>query len=182
MVIMKYKIIYADPAWSYDKKIGQGIADDHYKTMPTEEIKKLPISEMSEDDSVLFMWAVCPMLKDAFEVIKAWGFDYKTVAFVWVKLTEKGTPFISTGHYTRSNAELCLIARKGKGIELKDNTISQIVFSNREGHSVKPKKVYSLIERMYGDLKRIELFARHKRQGWDAWGNQVPKEQQNILQ
>jgi site-specific DNA-methyltransferase (adenine-specific) len=178
---MKYKVIYADPPWSYDLKVGQGIADDEYKTMPLEEIKALPIRDMADENAVLFLWVTFPMLQEGLEVIKAWGFQYKTCAFNWIKLNSDGTPFFGIGHYTKSNSELCLLAVKGK-VEIKSNKVSQVIMSQKDKHSKKPYEAYSKIELMYGDIPRIELFARHKRQGWEAWGNQVPKEEQRLIE
>jgi len=177
----KYKIIYADPAWSYDKKVGQGIADDQYKTMDLKDIKALPVKELADEDSTLFIWVTFPMLMEALEVVKAWGFQYKTCGFNWIKLNENGTPFFGIGHYTKSNSELCLLCVKDKKLPIKSNKISQIVMTKKDKHSKKPYLIYTKIEELYGNVPRIELFARHKREGWDTWGNQVPIEQQKIL-
>lgn len=175
----RYDVIYADPPWSYNKKVGQGIADDQYNTMNLEDIKGFSIP--CKENSVLLMWATFPMLKEAFEVIESWGFEYKTVAFNWIKLNKNGKPFFGMGHYTKSNSEVCLLATKGDGLEVRDHTISQIVMSVRGEHSRKPKEVYALIEKLYGDVSKIELFARHKREGWCVWGNEVPVETQKLL-
>jgi len=90
----KYDLIYTDPAWSYNKKVGQGIADDIYQTMPLEDIKKLPINEMLKENAVVWMWVTFPMLKEAFEVVTAWNLEYITVGFNWIKLNDNGTPFL----------------------------------------------------------------------------------------
>ena len=177
-----YDLIYTDPAWSYNKKIGQGIADDQYDTMDLEEIKSLPINNMLKDDAVVYMWAVFPMLKEAFEVIEAWGLEYVTVGFNWIKLNDNGSAFFGIGHHTKSNGEICLLLRKGKGLQVKDNTISQVILNKKDTHSKKPSVCYSYLERLYPNTDKIEMFARHKREGWDTWGNQVPKEEQKILQ
>jgi len=177
----KYKIIYADPAWSYNKKVGQGIADDIYQTMELEDIKRLPIKSLSEEDSVLFIWGTFPMLKECLEVIEAWGFTYKTCAFNWIKLNKNGTPFFGIGRYTKSNSEVCFLAIKGKGLDVKSNYISQVVMTTKDKHSKKPNRIYSLIEELYGDVERIELFARERRQGWDVWGNEAPNHTQALL-
>jgi len=177
----KYQIIYADPPWSYNKKIGQGIADDQYPTMALKDIKELPISNLAGNNCVLFLWATFPMLKEALEVIESWGFEYKTVAFNWVKLNPNGTPFFGIGHYTKSNAEICLLATRGK-LSVVSNKISQIVMSVNSKHSSKPLQIYSKIEKLYGLLDRIELFARVKHQGWDTWGNHNISEIQNTLE
>lgn len=176
----KYNIIYADPPWSYDLKVGQGIADEEYETMPIEEIKALPVADMADENAVLFLWVTFPMLKEGLEVIKAWGFEYKTCAFNWIKLNKDGSPFFGIGHYTKSNSELCLLAVKGK-LPVKSNKISQVLFGRKDKHSKKPYGAYSRIEALYGDLPRIELFARHKRQGWHVWGKEAPKEEQEVL-
>lgn len=177
----KYKIIYADPPWSYDRKVGQGVANDQYNTMDIEDIKKLPIRGLADKDCTLFMWATFPKLEEAVEVIKAWGFTLKTVAFNWIKLNDNGTPFFGIGFYTKSNGEICILATKGETLKVLDNTISQVIMTKKSRHSSKPHIVYALIERLFGDLPRIELFARHRREGWDAWGDQVPKEEQRLI-
>jgi N6-adenosine-specific RNA methylase IME4 len=183
----KYQLIYADPPWQYNytaKKNDEnitGCAEQHYPTMTTEDIKKLPIDKLSEKDSILLLWATFPQLKDALEVIEAWGFEYKIVGFTWVKLSESGKIAWGCGFYTRSNAEVCLLARKGKGIKRKRKDIHQIITARRNKHSSKPHKTYTKIEELFGDVSRLELFARTRREGWDAWGNEVPKFTQKLL-
>lgn len=185
MVAQKYQIIYADPAWSYNKKVGQGIADDIYTTMSTNDIKKLPIRYLSHKDCFLFIWVTFPMLQDGLDVIKAWGFEYKTLGWSWIKTNKRQdltqlsfipTDFIDSffgiGHYTKSNCELCLIGKKGHPVII-DNTISSTLISPRRQHSRKPDEVRNMIVRLCGDLPRVELFARQKTEGWDVWGNEV---------
>lgn len=177
----KYDLILADPPWKYDREVGQGVACDQYKTMNLEDIKKLPIQELSNDDCVLLLWVTFPKLDEGLELIKEWGFRLKTVAFNWIKLNDDGSPFFGIGYYTKSNGEICLLASKGKTIQVQDNTISQIIMTKKDKHSKKPYDVYSKIERLFGNISRIELFARHRREGWDVWGNQVPKDTQKLL-
>lgn len=111
----KYSIIYADPPWRYEMKKGQGVAENHYSTMGIEEICSLPVQEICEKNCALFLWVTFPQLPEAFRVIKAWGFRYKTVAFVWTKLNRSGQGyFFGLGYWTRSNAEICLLATRGK--------------------------------------------------------------------
>ena len=106
----KYQIIYADPPWQYNRKAGQGIAADHYPTMSLQEICDLPVGKLADKDCVLFLWVTFPQLREGLSVIQAWGFQYKTVAFVWVKKNKKAdTLFLGLGHWTRSNAEICLL-------------------------------------------------------------------------
>jgi N6-adenosine-specific RNA methylase IME4 len=172
----KYGIIYADPPWQYEtySKKGKGrSAENHYPTMPIQEICDLDIPQIADDDCVLFLWATCPMLGEAFRLIRAWGFKYKTVGFVWVKLNKK-TPslFWGLGYWTRANAEICLIATKGKPKRISAS-VHQVVITPVEQHSKKPDVVRDRIVEVMGDLPRIELFARTKTPGWDVWGNEV---------
>lgn len=175
----KYKIIYADPPWSYrnspsKKGNSHGFAANHYALMNVEELKKINIQRITEDNAVLFMWATFPMIKEALETIKNWGFNYRTTAFVWVKKNKKAdTNFWGCGYYTRSNVEICLIATKGKILERKSHAIHQIIESPVEKHSKKPDIVREKIVELFGDLPRIELFARQHVEGWDCWGNEV---------
>jgi len=179
----KYKIIYADPPWKYNDKLdlqGEG-AELHYKTMSVEDICKLPVKEIIDKDCILFMWVTMPMLEVGFKVIESWGFKYKTCAFVWIKTNPKSnTIFKGIGRWVMGNAELCLLATKGKPQRIVKN-ISQVVMAHKNKHSRKPDEVRNRIIRLMGDLPRIELFARQKVEGWDAWGNEVPNEEQKNL-
>lgn len=173
----KYSIIYADPPWQYRtwSNKGQGrSAESHYPTMAKKDIQALPIKEISADDCVLFLWVTAPCLKEGMELIDAWGFTYKTVAFTWVKKNKKAdTLFWGMGHYTRANAELCLLATKGKPLPRLSRSVHSVIISKIESHSKKPAETRERIEQLFGDLPRIELFAREKQEGWDAWGNEV---------
>ncbi len=169
----KYTVIYADPPWSYRAGNVQGSAQNHYNTMPDEELYALPINELAEKDSVLFLWATFPKLEEAFQLIKSWGFCYKTVAFVWVKQNKTGKGlFFGLGWWTRSNVEICLLATKGKP-KRKSAKVSQLVITPIEQHSKKPDIVRDKILELVGDVPRLELFARQKTEGWDVWGNEV---------
>ena len=172
---MKYKIILADPPWKYNDKALAGArgAECKYPVMSIEEIKNLRVDgkfvrDITDKDSFLFLWVTFPQLEKAFEVIRAWGFTYKTLGFNWVKKNKKGGNFIGMGWYTRSNAEVCLIATKGR-VHILDHSISSIVESVPEKHSKKPIIVRDLIVRLCGRVPRIELFAREKTTGWYAW-------------
>lgn len=171
----KYQIIYADPPWSYeDKKANDpAMGGITYPTMSLNDIKNLPIKEIVEKDCVLFLWATMPMLKEALEVINAWGFNYRTCAFTWVKQNPLGQGIYSgLGHWTNGNAELCLFAKKGTP-KRQSKSVKQIVLSPRSRHSEKPSEVRNRIIQLMGDLPRIELFARQKTEGWDVWGNEI---------
>ena len=169
----KYSIIYADPPWSYLwGKGGKFAPERHYPTMTTDEICSLNVKSLAEKNCVLLMWATMPCLPDAIRTIKAWGFKYKTCAFVWIKTKKDGQPLAGMGSYTKSNAEICLLAMRGH-IKSADKTVRQIVMEPRGKHSEKPAEVRERIVKLFGDLPRIELFARQKIDGWDCWGNEV---------
>ena len=172
----KYEVVYADPPWSYrtwNKKEAGRTAESHYPTMSLSEICTLPVADIIHTDAVLFLWATFPNLPQALEVIKAWGFEYKTVAFCWVK-RNKVTPswFVGLGHWTRANAEVCLLATKGKPQRISKG-VRQIVDTPIERHSKKPDEVRNRIVELMGDVPRIELFAREQIAGWDVFGNEV---------
>ena len=169
----KGSLIYADPPWHYDRKHGSGVAENHYPTMSIEEICALPVSELAAKDSALFLWATFPQLNEAFRVIDAWGFKYKTLAFLWLKQNRKADSwFYGMGFWTRSNAEVCLLATRGRP-KRQCAGIHQFVISHIEQHSKKPDEVRDKIVKLMGDQPRVELFARQKTPGWDVWGNEV---------
>lgn len=180
----KYQIIYADPPWGHNDKMETHSFSqlNHYKTMTTREICNLPIKNITDKNCILFLWVVNPMLADALEVIKSWGFKYKTVGFCWNKISKHGKWISNLGRWTMGNMEICLIATKGKPKRIKKN-IKQLVVSERKKHSEKPQEVRNRIVELMGELPRIELFARGDRQkdllgynrydGWDMWGNEV---------
>jgi len=168
----KYNIIYADPPWKYYAG-GYKNQEQHYDSLTVEELKQMPMDDLAADNCILFLWVTFPILDEVFDLIKWWGFEYSTVGFVWVKQKKKGGGFFfGLGNWTRSNAELCLIATKGS-IERKDASISQIIYTPVGKHSQKPSIVRENIVKLAGDLPRIELFARQKSEGWDVWGNEI---------
>ena len=177
----KYRIIYADPPWSFSSKELQkykGVRftsmDKHYATQSKDWIKNLPVKDIAEDESALFLWTTDAHIKEAIETIESWGFKYVTVAFVWEKKTKTGKTVANLGAWTMKNYEICLLGTKGAMLKHKKvNNIYQKVEEERTKHSKKPCKVRDNIERLFGEQKRIELFAREKAEGWDVWGNEV---------
>lgn len=142
--------------------------------MTLADIKALPVAEIADNPSVLLLWATFPQMQEALEVIKAWGFTYKTLGFSWLKTNKDGSPFFGVGYYAKSNQEVCLLAVKGKAHSLvKSNKVSSVVITGRTKHSEKPAVVRQKIIQLFGDLPRIELFARQKTKGWDVFGNEV---------
>ena len=150
----KYNIIYADPPWEYkqsgSKRNSRGMAKQHYETMNTEDICKLPVRKLSNDETVCFMWATFPNIDQALKVMKTWGFTYKTAAFVWIKKNRKANSnFWGMGAWTRANAEVCLIgiSPKTKASQcVKSHTVHQVIESAVEKHSKKPDEVRKRIE------------------------------------
>lgn len=146
----------------------------HYAVMDYKEIAKLPIQIIADEDCVLFLWTTFPKIKEGLYVMSEWGFEYKTLGFSWIKTNkENGNPFFGIGYYTKSNCEVCLLGTRGKPRKPITDTISSVVISPREKHSKKPEEVRRRIEQLYGNVQKIELFARQKTPGWDVWGNEV---------
>lgn len=177
----KYNIIYADPPWKYvqDKKSNnfRAVTSQYYETLTTEQLCSMNVKDIIGDSCILFMWATFPTIQEAFKVMKAWGFEYKTCGFVWIKKTKKSNKNAwGMGFYTRSNAEVCLIgiSKKSKAQDLiKSHGVHQIIESVRLRHSEKPKEAREKIIELCGNLPRIELFARERIKGWDSWGNEI---------
>lgn len=150
----------------------RGGANDHYPTMSAREIKALPVQNIAADNSILFLWVTFPNLQEGLDVMKAWGFKYKTLGFSWIKTNRgNGNPFFGIGWYTKSNCEVCLIGIKGKPPK-QSNSVSSVVISPKEAHSKKPDVVRERIVEFSGAVPRIELFARQTTYGWDCWGNE----------
>ena len=171
----KYGVIYADPPWLFRTRSEKGkekSPEQHYDCMSLDDICKMGVKDIALDDSVLLMWVCDPMLDQAFKVIDAWGFKFKTVGFTWAK-TNKNTLgfFTGLGYWTRGNPEMCLLATKGRPKRIHKD-VAQLVVAPRGRHSEKPL--------LHGEIERlcegpyIELFARKKtRDHWDFWGNEV---------
>jgi len=185
MPMKKFDVILADPPWRFgdrlrsSKKKPDGKMDfreleRHYETMTINDICKLPVEKIAANSSVLFLWSTDAHLSQAMQVIKFWGFEYRTIGFIWNKKTVKGNQVCYYGKWTMKGSEVCLLATKGHPHNLlKVHNVRQLVEAERKGHSVKPKEVYRRIETMFGDVRYLELFARRKRQGWSSWGNEV---------
>ena len=184
----KYKIVYADPPWSYADSGCNGACEKHYSTMGANDIAALPVKNISADDAVLFLWATYPKIEEALQLIKAWGFKYKSIAFQWVKLNRsiqinnlqittiqeifKKSCFFGLGRWTRGNSECCLIAVKGKPHRISAS-VGQLIFAPLTRHSAKPPETRDKIVELMGGGARIELFARGTAEGWDCWGNEI---------
>lgn len=168
-----YHVILADPPWQYGGA-GTRATRNHYPTMPTADIAALQVQRVAHRNCSLLMWATAPCLPDAFEVMRAWGFDYRTVAFCWAKTNRTtGGYFMGLGNYTRRNTEYCLLGMRGKWPRRADATrVAELIVAPRREHSRKPEESYARILELF-DGPYLELFARELRPGWAAWGNQV---------
>jgi len=172
----KYSIIYADPPWDYkgqkqhtgSKGKDTGGAVSHYSCMGLKDLKDLPVESIAEENCLLFMWSSSPHLDQAIELMKAWGFKYTTIAFVWDKMR------VNPGYYTMSQCEICIIGKRGKIPKPRGSrNIRQLIKEKRGKHSVKPHEARIRIHKMFPCHKKAELFARDKTYGWDVWGNEV---------
>lgn len=169
----KYSIIYADPPWQYDRKVGTGIAENHYQTMKVKELQELPVSQITDKDCVLFLWVTFPFLPEGLAVMRSWGFQYKTCAFNWVKRNRKADSYyFGMGFWTRSCSEICLLGTKGNPKRVS-KSVRQICDARIMEHSRKPDEIRERIVELCGDLPRMELFARRKYAGWDCLGNEI---------
>lgn len=188
-----FKAILADPPWRFKVWSGTEVvqargskstykpASVHYRTIETRELAALPISSLAADDCVLFIWCCWPTLRDAWDLVGAWGFEYKTCAFDWMKghagqidmFRDDADPLMGMGYWTRANTEPCLLATRGKPKRINAD-VRQGIFEPRRAHSRKPECVHDRIERLVAG-PYLELFARRSRPGWTTWGNESTK-------
>jgi N6-adenosine-specific RNA methylase IME4 len=180
-VRVKFKSILADPAWEYecwsDGGARRGCADAHYEVRGADWIASLPVLAVADMDCLLFLWATWPNLPEALSVISRWGFEYKTLAFSWVKANRNGEPRMGLGHWTRANTEPCLLAKRGTPKRM-DKAVEQVIVSGLGEHSEKPEAQYERIERLV-EGRYLELFHRPRNglfpphAGWTFLGNEV---------
>jgi site-specific DNA-methyltransferase (adenine-specific) len=199
---MKFSIIYADPPWKYNNRANhktrfRGGVHGHYKTLAMTEIAALPIAALAARNCALLMWCTFPYLADQIKLFEHWGFPYRTKFLSWTKLNKRGydlpaddpnympgkpyvlyrdglyhSVFFGVGHYSKSNSEICLMGMRGQLPTISDNWSSEILAPIRE-HSHKPDEAYVRIEGVFGDVPRVELFARHSAPGWAVAGNGI---------
>lgn len=180
----KYQVIYADPPWMYNDKrkvkdmrsvggssSGFG-ASEEYSVMSMSMLHSLRVDQIADDNCVLFLWSTSPFLREAIELMKRWGFEYKTVAFVWAKTRSKGSFARLLGRWTMGSCEYVLLGTKGNPKRIQKNTY-QLLVEEHASHSLKPNTIRKRIVALMGDVSRIELFARNRTEGWDIWGNEV---------
>jgi len=174
----KYGLIYADPPWKHrDKaKAGNRGAESKYSVMNLDDLCALPVKDIAADDCLLAMWYSNQMPVEAITLVEAWGFKPKRIVnmngFTWSKKTKTGKQFFGMGYYTRASIECCLFAVKGSP-KIASHSVRQCIEAVPREHSRKPDEARDRLETLVGSKKRIELFAREWKQGWDCWGNEI---------
>lgn len=176
----KYQLVLADPPWPYNSRahhsktrFGGGV-HSQYPVMSLEDICSMPVAQVVDDTALLFLWTTGPHLMNAGKVIEAWGFEYTTLGFTWIKQNRKApTLFFGPGFYTRANAEVCLLGRRGKQALKPLKSVNSAVVHPIMEHSKKPETIQDRIEQAYPSLSKIELFARRERPGWKCLGNEL---------
>ena len=173
----RYACVLADNPWAFEtysgNKVPQRAKVQHYDTMTEEELSALPVAEIVAADALLQMWILDTHLEQALRIGRAWGFTYKTLGLIWHKMSPNGLGYIGLGHWYRSGGEVSLLFTRGSPQRL-DRGVRQFIYSPVRDHSRKPEGQYERIERLVAG-PRLELFATHRRPGWDAWGNQTDK-------
>lgn len=164
----KWRVLYADPPWSYGDQLTEdyGPTRFHYPNMTIDELCALRVSDLAADEAVLFMWVTSPILPESFEVVKAWGFEYKA-SFIWDKIRH------NYGHYNSVRHELLLICTRGSYLPDSKDLADSVQAVERAKHSVKPTDFRVIIEKMYKSKRKLELFAREESPGWTVWGNEI---------
>jgi len=166
----KFNILVLDPPWQYSDKAGDRGAEARYATMSFRELSELRVSALADDNCACFLWVTGPFMMDGLRLLKMWGFQYKNVCFTWIKKNKKSdTLFTGMGHYSRSNAEFVLLGMKGK-LDRESKSVHSVVMAPVGEHSAKPAQVMDRIVDLFGDLPRLEIFARNKTPGWEQTG------------
>lgn len=173
-----YGCVLVDPPWSYRQSgvHGRSNAADHYPTMTPAELADLRVDRLASRDALMFMWATWPHVETALRLGASWGFEYRTVGFVWVK-RDAGRLAWGMGFWTRSNTEPCLLFVRGRP-KRASASVHSVVEAPRSRHSAKPSEVRDRVAELVGDVAKVELFARERAPGWDCWGNEVESDVQ----
>lgn len=196
-----FGLALVDPPWAFRTFNGRRRtptqkrfreAEDHYPTMSVAEMAALPVGDAMAKDAAIAMWVVGSHCDAALELGQAWGFRFATDLFYWLKQKlvaadqidlftgDIPPPRMSMGYYTRKQLEPCWLFTRGRGLKVRAHDVRQLIIAPSTGHSRKPPEQYARLERLFGDVPRIELFARSRRAGWDAWGNEVGKFEDSV--
>jgi len=176
----KYDVVLMDPPWSYTGQQDKwGAASKFYTTMTDDDLRSLDVQSLLKPSSVVFMWATCPRLDAAMDLLRSLGLVYRGVAFVWVKTKKDGTPIGAQGvrpSIIKPTTELVIagsLTKKGRPMKLMDESVRQVVMAPKQEHSRKPDDIHERIDRLYPGGDKLEMFARRPYEGWDVWGNEV---------
>lgn len=169
-----YTVAVIDPPWTWSARSSKGEGrSPRYPRMTIAEIAALPVSRILAPNAVVLLWVTDPLLPRALEVVRAWGLTFKTVGVYWTKRKPSGAEHIGGGYYTRANPEQCWILTRGNGVARIDRSVRRWLVAPVRAHSEKPHEFYALIERLFGPQRRVDVFARRRRPGWDALGDEI---------
>lgn len=172
-----FDLILCDPPLYFDTWSDTGAARSpqaKYRCMSLAELLAMPIAEIAAPGAILAIWLYSPRLLDTLALIEGWGFSYVANGFCWVKQTKQGKLHFGTGYYTRKGAEQLLLAKRGKGLKRHNRGVPEVILSPRREHSRKPDEAAERLERLFGPVRRLELFARTRRPGWTSYGDELP--------
>ncbi len=169
-----YAVAVIDPPWTWSARSAKGEGrSPRYPRMTIAEIASLPVRDLLAPDAVILLWVTDPLLPRALEVVRAWGLTFKTVGFYWTKRKPSGAEHLGGGYYTRANPEQCWILTRGKGVSRADRSVRRLLAAPVRAHSEKPDLFYTEVERLFGNVPRVDVFARRQRDGWDALGDEI---------
>ncbi|GDX71186.1 DNA methyltransferase [Chloroflexota bacterium] len=169
-----YAVAAIDPPWTWSARSAKGEGrSPRYPRMTIAEIASLPVRDLLAPDAVVLLWVTDPLLPRALDVVRTWGLTYKTVGFCWTKRMPSGAEHLGGGYYTRANPEQCWVLTRGKGVSRADRAVRRLLAAPVRAHSEKPDQFYSEVERLFGNVRRVDVFARRKRDGWDALGDEI---------
>ena len=171
--MQKFDIAVIDPPWKWEHWSDTGARMAPYGTLTTSDIAGLPIKNILEPNAVVLLWVIDSMLPQAMRCLDQWGLSFRTVGFYWTKVRPSGKEHIGMGYYTRANPEQCWIATRGKGIQRVSASVRRWMHSPSGAHSEKPDEFYNRVETLFGNVSRVDIFARKTRAGWTAIGNEI---------
>lgn len=169
----RYPLAVIDPPWQWLGHTGETSRSALYAKLTDDDLCALPMSRLLAPDAVALLWIIDTHVPHALRCVEAWGLTYKTVGFYWTKVRPSGKEHIGLGYYTRANPEQCWIATRGAGIPRVSRAVRRWLHAPSGAHSEKPDAFYTAVEELFGDVPRVDVFARKRRAGWDAIGNEI---------
>lgn len=170
-----YQLAVIDPPWKWEhwSKVDTGARLAPYSTLTTNDIAALPIKKILAPDAVVILWVIDSMLPQALRCIESWGLEFKTVGFYWTKVRPSGKEHMGLGYYTRANPEQAWIATRGNGLKRQSMSVRRWLHAPSGAHSEKPEEFYNRVDQLFGDVPRVDIFARKPRPGWAVIGNEI---------